>query len=47
MWWIFYGYYEMFICGGQNSWFFKASLRTFYVSLFECKGPEMLKTVIN
>ena len=30
--------------GGQNSWFCKASLRICYVSLFECKGPWMLKT---
>ena len=37
----------MFMCGGQNSWFRKASLRICYVSLFECKGPWMLKTVIN
>ena len=36
------------ICdGGQNSWFCKASLRICYVSLFECKGAWMLKTVIN
>ena len=35
------------MCRGQNSWFCKASLRTFYVSLFEFKGPEKLKTVIN
>ena len=33
------------LCGGQNSWFCKASLRICYVSLFECKGPSMLKTV--
>ena len=33
--------------GGQNSGFCKASLRTCYASLFECKGPWMLKTVIN
>ena len=33
------GYYEMFLCGGQNSWFCEASLRICYVSL--------LKTVIN
>ena len=39
-----YGYYVMFMCGGQNSGFCKASLRTGYVSLFECKGPWMLKT---
>ena len=32
------------LCGGQNSWFCKASLRICYVSLFECKGPWMLKT---
>ena len=37
----------MFMCGGQNSWFCKASLRICYVSLFECKGPWVLKTVIN
>ena len=35
------------LCGGQNSWFCKASLRICYVSLFECKGPWMLKPVIN
>ena len=29
----------MFMFGGQNSWFCKASLRICYVSLFECKGP--------
>ena len=34
-----YGYYVMFTPGGQNSWFCKASLRIWYVSLFECKGP--------
>ena len=34
----------MFMCGDQNSWFCKASLRMCYVSLFECKGPWMLKT---
>ena len=28
------------LCGGQHSWFCKASLRICYVSLFECKGPE-------
>ena len=44
MWWILYGYYAMFMCGGQNSWFCKASLRICYVSLLECKGPWMLKT---
>ena len=43
MWWTLYGYYVMFMCGGQNSWFCKA-LRIFYVSLFECKCPWMLKT---
>ena len=32
--------------GGQNSWFCKAFLGICYVSLFECKGPWMLKTVI-
>ena len=47
MWWILYGYYVMFMCGGQNSWFYKASLRICYVTLFECKGPSMLKTVAN
>ena len=31
------------MCGGQNSGFCKASLRIYYVSLFECKGPWMLK----
>ena len=44
MWWILYGYYVMFMCGGQNSGFCKASLRICYISLFECKGPWMLKT---
>ena len=34
-----YGYYVMFVCGGQNEWFCEASLRICYVSLFECKGP--------
>ena len=33
------GYYVIFIYGGQNSWFCKASLRIWYVNLFECKGP--------
>ena len=47
MWWIWYGYYVMLMCGGRNSWFCKASLIIFYVSLFECKGPWMLKNVIN
>ena len=47
MWLILYGYYVMFICGGQNSGFCKASLRICYISLFEYKGPGMLKTVIN
>ena len=37
----------IFMCGGQNSWFCKAFLRIFCVSLFVCKGPWMLKTVIN
>ena len=41
--WILFGYYGMFMCGGQNLWFYKASLRICYVSLFECKGPGMLK----
>ena len=41
-----YGYYVIFMCGGQNSWFCKA-LRICYVSLFECKGPGMLKTIVN
>ena len=44
---LLYGYYVMFMCGGQNSGFCKASLRTCYLRLFECKGPWMLKTVIN
>ena len=35
------------LCGGQNSWFCKASLRICYVSLSECKDSWMLKTVIN
>ena len=47
MWWILYGYYVMFMCGGQNSWFYKASSRICYVSLFKCRGPWMLKTVVN
>ena len=45
MWWILYGYYVMFMCGGQNSWFCQAPLRICYVTLFECKSPWMLKTV--
>ena len=45
MWWILYGYYVMFMFGGQNSWFCQASLRICYVTLFECKSPWMLKTV--
>ena len=32
------------LCGGQNSWFCKASLSICYVNFFECKGPWMLKT---
>ena len=36
---VFYGYYVMFMCEGQNSWFCKASLRICYVSLFKCKDP--------
>ena len=36
-----------YLCRGQNSWFCKASLRICYVNLFECKGPWILKTVIN
>ena len=47
MWWILYEYYVMFMRGGETSWFFKASLRIFYISLFECKGPWMLKTAIT
>ena len=43
MWWILYGYYVMFMCGGQNSWFCKASLRICFISLFECKDPWMIK----
>ena len=31
------------LCGGQSSWFCKASVRICYVSLSECKGPWMLK----
>ena len=46
MWWIFYGYYVMFMCGGQNLCFCKALLRICFVSLFECKGPWMLKTIV-
>ena len=41
MWWILYGCYMMFMCGGENSWFCKASLRICYISLFECRGPWM------
>ena len=41
-----YRHYVMFMCGGQNPWFCKA-LKICYISLFECKGPGMLKTVIN
>ena len=29
----------MCLCGGQNSWFCKASLKICYGSLFKCKGP--------
>ena len=47
MWWILCGYYVMFMCRGQNSGFCKAFLRICYVSLFECKGLWMLKTVIG
>ena len=36
----------MFMCRGQNSWFCKA-LIICYISLFECKGPGMLKTIVN
>ena len=36
-----------YLCVDQNSWFCKACLRICYVSLFECKGHWMLKTVIN
>ena len=46
MWWILYGYYVMFLCGGQNSLICKASLRTCDVSLFESKDLWMLKTVM-
>ena len=46
MWWTLYGYYVMFMCGGQNSCFSKACLRIYYESLFWCKGPWMLKTVM-
>ena len=35
------------LSGGQNSRFCKASLRICYISLFESKGPWMLKAVIN
>ena len=46
---LFGGYcsYVMFMCGDQNSWFCKASLKICYISLCEGKGPWMLKTVIN
>ena len=44
MWWILYGYYLILMCGGQNSWFCEAPLRICYVTLFECKGPWMMKT---
>ena len=37
MCWMLYGYYVMFMCGGQNSWFCKASLRICYISLSECE----------
>ena len=36
-----------YLCGGQNSWFCKASLWILYVSLSESKGSWMLKTVID
>ena len=45
MWWILYGYYVMLMCGGQNSWFYKASVRICYVSLFECKNCYKLPSV--
>ena len=41
------GYCVDIMCGGRNSWFCKTSLKICYVSLFECKGPSVLKTVIN
>ena len=47
MCWILYGYYVMFMCVGQNSGFCKALLKICYVSLFKCKGPSMLKALIN
>ena len=34
------------LCGGQNSWFCKASRRICYVSLSECKGHWMLETAM-
>ena len=34
------------LCGSQNSWFCKASLRICCKSLFECKGLWILKTAI-
>ena len=39
MWWLLYGYYVMFMCGGQNPGFCNASLRIFDIVLFEYKGP--------
>ena len=44
MWWTFYGYYVMFMCGSQNSGFCEAPLKISYISLFECASPWMLKT---
>ena len=41
------GYCMDIMCGGQNSWFCKAFLRISYLSLFECKGPWMLKPGMN
>ena len=38
------GYCVDIMCGGRNSWFCKTSLKICYVSLFECKGPSVLKT---
>ena len=47
MCWILYEYYVMFMCEGQNSGFCKALLKICYVNLFKCKGPSILKTLIN
>ena len=49
MWWVLYGYYVMFMSGGQNSPEGDMILQSFFKnllhrSLFECNGASMLKT---